>query len=62
MGAGLEIKTFEGTQGTYLVMKLPSGAFHAFVETEAKQAAKDCGAKVRGYPNTREYWKSLWNR
>ena len=58
-GLGLSIKTFEGASGkTYLVFKTPKGAFHAFVETEAKDAAKDCGSSGKG--NTREQWKSVW--
>jgi hypothetical protein len=38
-GFGLEIKTFQGHSGrTYIVFKLPTWAFHTFVETEAKEA------------------------
>jgi len=59
-GLGLEMRTFQGTQGTFLVFRLASGAFHVFAETEAKAAAKDCGAKVDG--NTRTMWQELWDR
>jgi hypothetical protein len=62
-GFGLQMRTFTGKSGrTYIVFKLPSGAFHAFLETEAKEAAKDCGALVEGNPNTRLYWANLWNK
>ncbi len=60
-GIGLEMKTFKGTKGNYIVFKLPTGAFHTFVETEAKSAAKDCGS-TRTDTNTREYWRELWNK
>ena len=59
-GIGLEIKTFRGTRGTYVVFKLPDGAFHAFLETESKAAARDCGSTVDA--NTRAHWKELWDK
>jgi hypothetical protein len=60
-GLGLEIKTFPGKKGTYVVFKLPTGAYHTFLEVQAKAAAVDCGADPEGYPNTRVYWDMLWN-
>jgi hypothetical protein len=60
-GYGLEMRTFKGKKGTYLVFRLPDGAFHAFLETEAKQAARDCGAEL-GDANTRMFWKTLWDK
>ena len=57
-GAGLEARTFKGNSGqTYLIFKTLSGGFHAFVETEAKEAARDCGAPLGP---TRRRWESLW--
>jgi hypothetical protein len=61
-GMGLEMQTFHGTKGTYIVFKLPTGAYHAFVETEAKAAAKDCGAALDANPNTRQWWDTLWDK
>lgn len=63
-GFGLDMKTFASKDGkrTYIVFRLPQGAFHAFVETEAKQAAKDCGADLKGNPHTREWWESIWDK
>jgi hypothetical protein len=44
-GRSLEIKTFPGKDGnSYLVLRTLDGSFHAFVEVEAKQAARECGA------------------
>lgn len=60
-GFGLEMRTFEGSKGTYIVFKLPKGAFHAFVETEAKDAAIDCGSGMSRDENTRTHWKKLWD-
>jgi hypothetical protein len=57
-GMGLQVKTFTGQSGqNYLVFRTLEGGFHVFVETDAKKAAKDCGARGS---NTREHWKSLW--
>jgi len=54
----LQMKTFEGKDGkTYLVFRAPKGSYHAFVEVEAKQAARECGAS-EGRP--RQMWNSLW--
>jgi hypothetical protein len=58
-GFGLETKTFTGKSGkTYLVFRTPKGAFHAFTEIDAKEAAQDCRSASIG--NTREQWKSIW--
>jgi hypothetical protein len=58
-GLGLEARTFPGKSGaTYLVFKTVDGSFHVFVETQAKDAAEDCGAERIG---TRRDWRSIWN-
>lgn len=59
----LEVKTFVGNSGIcYLVFKTMDGGYHVFAETEAKQAAKDCGAEENNTRNnTRDYWRSLWD-
>jgi hypothetical protein len=58
-GFGLDMKQFTGKKGNYIVFRLPSGAFHAFLEVEAKDAARDCGS-TKTTENTREFWKELW--
>jgi hypothetical protein len=58
-GFGLEVKTFRSKSGReYLVFKTLHGAFHVFVETQAKDAAQDCGAERKG--TTVQMWGSLW--
>lgn len=58
-GLGLEARTFTGESGSvYLVFKTLDGSFHVFVETEAKDAAEDCGADRR---ETRRDWRSIWD-
>jgi hypothetical protein len=58
-GAELSMRTFHGQDGrSYLVYRTGSGSYHTFVETEAKQAARECGAVGNG--NTRSLWGSLW--
>jgi hypothetical protein len=58
-GLGLEIRSFQGNDGSYIVFKTPKGSYHAFKEVEAKQAARQCGAAPAG--NTRQMWASLWD-
>lgn len=58
-GLGLQIRTFKGQSGhTYLVFRTQKGSFHVFREIEAKEAARDCGAKPKG--NVRQMWNRLW--
>lgn len=58
-GLGLEMKTFEGEDGnTYLVFHTSSGSFHVFMEVEAKEAARQCGAMEE--KNTRGMWIDIW--
>lgn len=58
-GLGLEARTFIGKTGrTYLVFKTLDGGFHVFQESEAKDAARDCGAQPG--TNTRQEWRSIW--
>jgi hypothetical protein len=60
-GLGLEMKTFPGKDGNaYLVFRTSGGSFHVFMEVEAKEAARQCGAKAEA--NTRHMWTSLWSR
>jgi len=60
-GLGLEMKTFQGKgEQSYLVLRTRGGAYHAFLEVEAKQAARECGASRGG--NTRQMWEELWNK
>jgi hypothetical protein len=42
-----------------LVLLTKRGAFHVFQEVEAKEAARDCGAKGSG--NTRQLWQDIWD-
>jgi hypothetical protein len=57
----LEMRTFPGTKGNYLVFRTGDGAFHAFLEVQAKAAALDCGSKLsRLGKTTPQHWKSLW--
>lgn len=56
----LEMRTFSGKDGrSYLVFRTAKNAFHAFVEVEAKQAARECGGKTAG--NTRSMWQRIWD-
>lgn len=58
-GVGLEIRTFQGNDDrSYVVFRTPRGAYHTFIEVEAKQAARECGATTEG--NTRSMWDDLW--
>ncbi|MGC2462843.1 MAG: hypothetical protein WA446_18020 [Steroidobacteraceae bacterium] len=60
-GYGLKIQTFTGKDGaTYVVFQTPSGGFNAFVETDAKDAAIDCGSTLPRSKNTRRHWQALW--
>lgn len=60
-GLGFEMKTFDGKDGnSYLVFHTREGSFHVFMEVEAKQAARECGAKDD--KNTRQMWESIWNQ
>ena len=58
-GTELSMRTLHGKDGrSYLVFRTGAGSFHTFVETEAKQAARKCGASIEG--TTRQMWTSLW--
>jgi hypothetical protein len=60
-GMGLPMKTFVGSSGaTYLVIRTVEGSYHAFVEVEAKEAARDCGSTEGA--NTRSEWNELWEK
>ena len=56
----LEIRTYSGKDGqSYLVFRTIDGGFHTFVEVEAKEAARQCGAQQTG--NTRRMWRTIWD-
>ena len=58
---GIEMKAFTGQDGnSYLVFRTWNGSFHAFIEVEAKQAARTCGARQEG--TTGQMWESVWQR
>lgn len=58
-GFGLEAKTFKRNDGSsYLVFRTLDGSYHAYVEVEAKEAARECGAAEGS--NTRRMWEKLW--
>lgn len=60
-GTELGIKVFDGKDGNrYLVFRTLDGSYHAFVEVEAKQVARECGAEER--TNIRLMWGSLWDK
>src|SRR5262249_9033925 len=60
-GTELGMKGFAGRDGNrYLVFRTLDGSFHTFVEVEAKQAARECGAAELA--NTRQMWESLWEK
>lgn len=60
-GFGLEMKTFAGKDGNaYLVLRTATGSFHVFMEVEAKEAARQCGATQE--LNTRQMWASVWGQ
>lgn len=56
---GLQFKSFKGkSKKTYLVFHEPKGGYHAFVETSAAAAARDCGA---GPAEPNAQWDILWS-
>ena len=58
-GVGLSIRSFQGNDGkTYIVFRPRTGGYHAFIEVEAKQAARECGAKPEG--TTRRMRDRVW--
>lgn len=58
-GLGLEMRTFGGTGGrSYLVFRTARGAYHVFLEVEAKEAARECGATREG--TTHQMWDQVW--
>ena len=59
-GFGLEVKTIQGKNGTYLFFRAKNGSYHTFLEVAAKDAARDCGAKVEA--NTRRMCKEVGDR
>ena len=58
-GLGLEMRTFSGRdRNAYLVFRTSDGSFHVFMEVEAKEAARQCGAVDE--KNTRQMWGAVW--
>ncbi len=59
-GFGLEMKAFNGKDGNdYIVFRTKAGSFHVFMEVEAKEASRQCGAKQEG--TTRQMWQKVWD-
>ena len=58
-GYGLEVKTIGGKSGTYLFFRTKNGDYHAFLEVEAKDAARECGAQSEG--TTHQMCKEVWD-
>ena len=59
----LDFRIFETSstpKARYLVLRLPDGSYHTFVEVEAKEAAIKCGAIGGRGANTRRLWDQLW--
>jgi hypothetical protein len=54
------MQSFEGKRDgkSYLVFRTSTNEYHAFVEVEAKDAARRCGATKEG--NTRQMWAQVW--
>jgi hypothetical protein len=63
-GYGLDFRTFESDNGknNYLVFRNSDGAYHTFVEVEAKDAAVHCGSKLEREEITRKHWDELWQK
>lgn len=64
-GTELSMRTFQGDDArSYLVFRTGKGAFHTFVETQAKEAARRCRKYIDGKEftegNTRQMWESIW--
>ena len=60
-GTGLEMKVYRGRDNnSYLIFKTQQGSYHAFMEVEAKQAARECGSSQEAH--TRTMWKAIWNK
>lgn len=55
----LGFKTIKGKKLAYLWIKAGK-SYHAFIETAAKTAAQDCGAKGTG--DTRKLCQEVWDR
>ena len=60
-GSGPEMQTFKGQSGrVYPAIKTAAGGIHVLVETEAKDAAMDCGSPLPRSANTRAHWAEIW--
>ncbi len=59
-GLGLEMRTVHGRDGrSYLVFRTARGGYDVFVEVEAKEAARTCGATRHG--TTHQMWHEIWD-
>lgn len=60
-GLELDMRTIEGRDGrSYLVFRTARGTYHVFVEVEAKEAARKCGATKEG--TTHQMWNEVWQQ
>jgi hypothetical protein len=60
-GTGLEMKVCRGRDNNiYLIFKTQQGSYHALIEVEAKQAARECGSSQEAH--TRTMWKAIWDK
>lgn len=59
-GFGVEMRTFQGQEGVYLVLRV-GGSYHVFAEIEAKDAARDCDPTVKE-SNVRNMWNQIWRK
>ena len=61
----LQVKVFESKDGKtdFIVFRTPRGAYHVFVEVDAKKAAIECGMEQKPTnANTRQFWNALWKK
>lgn len=59
-GFELESRTFHTLdKRAILVFKTPEGSYHAFLEMDAKEAAKALNPEAHG--NTRSIWGKIWD-
>ncbi len=58
----VEIRTFTSTdkKKKYIILKTPKGAYHAFVEVDARIASRDCGSPRKA--RTKQFWDALWSK
>lgn len=57
-GTELGMKVFNGEDGKQYLVFRSGRKYHVFVEVEAKEAARQCGAKEK--PKGPAMWDGLW--